>query len=149
MIVLESHNPAFYDVDDTLIMRTGKVPGAIEMKVPRGSIWVKPHEPHCRIIKELHAQGITIVVWSQGGADHAARAVRLLGLEEYVDLCIEKPHWVVDDKPVEAWMPKAGYKPPQKDLLTGRDEETTGGAAAFEQLNPERITTPVKGPVIK
>jgi hypothetical protein len=127
MIELKCFNPVFYDVDDTLLMRTGRVEGAFELVGPRGSIWYKPHLPHCKIIKELFAQGITVIVWSQGGSEHAARAVKALGLEQFVDLCMEKPHWVVDDKPVEAWMPKAAYKDP---ILT---EETNGGASSEVQ----------------
>jgi hypothetical protein len=154
LITVDCHNPAYYDVDDTLIMRTGQVPGAMEMKTERGSIWVKPHQPHCDIIKELHAQGITIIVWSAGGSDHAARAVKLLGLEQYVDVCLEKPHWVIDDKPVDNWMPKAGYKPPQKDVQPVQNEKTTNGGASFEPLNPEQVTRDPKTfeplhPVIK
>ena len=143
MIIVKCHNPAYYDVDDTLIMRSGKVVGAMEMRTERGSIWVKPHKPHIETLKELHAQGITIIVWSAGGSAHAAAAVEALGIEKYVDVVLEKPHWVVDDKAPESWMPKAWYKDPYPDEgpQPGKDLDVmkvTQDPKTFPPLHPKK-----------
>lgn len=89
---------AYFDVDDTLVI-WGKdhLPeakpflnaGMIEMLLPNQKII-------CRLL-DLHDQGYTIVVWSQGGADWAAEVVRKLELEAFVSLCIDKPHKYIDD----------------------------------------------------
>lgn len=68
-----------------------------------------PIKVHINQLKEHKRHGHTVVVWSAGGAEWAAKAVSMLGIEDYVDLCMDKPTSVYDDKQVSEFMPKAQY----------------------------------------
>ncbi len=59
--------------------------------------YVSPIKVHIELIKEFKAVGWQVVVWSQGGADHAERVIKLLCMEDYVDLIVSKPQVYVDD----------------------------------------------------
>jgi predicted phosphatase len=56
------------------------------------------------MIHHKRVRGYFIMVWSANGVVWAERVVKLLGLEQYVDLVITKPLEYIDDKPVEQWM---------------------------------------------
>lgn len=128
MITIPSNNSVWFDVDDTLVLWSPtpeeKEKYGIDVNCPGSKIlnkdgtvdeapgWVErlvPHFTHVEQIKKHKARGHTVIVWSAGGWEWARAAVMALGLERYVDLVISKPEWVVDDLPVEKFMPKSQY----------------------------------------
>jgi len=94
MQVLKKSKVLFVDVDRTLIVWE------------EGCIW-HPHKEHLALIEQFWYQNHGIVVWSAGGVEWAEKAVRLLGIEDKVDLIISKPDWYVDDLPAQTFMPEA------------------------------------------
>lgn len=70
---------------------------------------VVPIKEHVEHLKEHKRRQHVVVVWSAGGSEWAAAVVKALGLEEYVDLCICKPHWHVDDLPASEFMGQRVY----------------------------------------
>lgn len=102
---------AYVDVDETLISWTS-VENALPLVLssPKGFFTVYPMLKNIELMRELRAVGWEIVVWSQGGADHAERVVQLLGIEHLVDVIISKPSIYVDDLPFEQQMIKRVYK---------------------------------------
>lgn len=112
MITIKCNQPVFCDVDDTLVMwGYDSVPseGLIEVKCHGYTHYVKPHLAHVQQLKAHAAKGHTVIIWSQGGSEWATAAVNALGLREFVTLVIEKPHWMYDDLPAEAFMPKSKF----------------------------------------
>jgi hypothetical protein len=74
----------FIDVDDTLVFGYAS----------------KPNQKLCDTIKQLKitfGDKICIVVWSQGGAGYAKEAVEHCKISEYVDHCLAKPLYIIDD----------------------------------------------------
>lgn len=120
MIKLPDVNTVYFDVDDTLVLHhesvTSEVLEAKGIRVPvhrklNGEVYyeffVVPHLPHIQMLKEVKASGKVVVVWSQGGSDWAESVIKALNLEEYVDLCVCKPHWFVDDLMTFMFMPES------------------------------------------
>jgi hypothetical protein len=52
-------------------------------------------------------------VWSRGGYEWAANAVRALDLVKYVDEVVTKPMVYFDDKHVTEWLPYRVYLQPE------------------------------------
>lgn len=114
MIVLDCNKPTYIDVDDTLISWS---PTETEL-FNHGKVYISPDGletilvPNAKQIEQLKKhkiRGHTIIVWSAGGSKWAAEAVKFLELEQYVDLVVEKPTWIYDDKQAEEFMPRAQY----------------------------------------
>jgi hypothetical protein len=107
---------AFFDVDDTLVM--WDIPEGIEINDDRlVSINCKgiedrlfPNKHNIELLKKFSARGHSVVVWSGGGADWAEAVVDALGLNQYVDVVVNKPQYYMDDiaNPKE-WIGKHGY----------------------------------------
>ena len=124
MIVVPGNTIVFIDVDDTLIMWSPTQEEldqrGIEITCPASMVviddeikpshtWkavVVPHRKHIEHLKRHKMRGHTVVVWSAGGFDWALAAVQALHLEEFVDIVISKPTWMIDDKKPEQFMPK-------------------------------------------
>jgi hypothetical protein len=88
---------------------------------------VMPHERHIQLIRQFKARGHTIVVWSQGGWSWAESVVKTLGIENLVDIVMDKPNWYIDDLPAEAFMRLPIYlhpTNPDKDKRWGIPEES-------------------------
>jgi len=98
----------FVDVDDTLVMwgkaKKGEKVVAITSPYDNGQIFVKPHKGHIKILKDRHARGAHIIVWSAGGYKWAQAVVKALGLESHVNLIMSKPFMYIDDKKAEDFM---------------------------------------------
>jgi hypothetical protein len=127
MIIFPGHQTVYCDVDDTLILwspsqeqiekegidiHCSESMTLIDGKLVQSSSWatkVVPHKKHIAQIIKHKMRGHQVVVWSAGGADWAAAAVRALQLEKYVDLVIQKPTWCYDDLPPEEYMPKSQW----------------------------------------
>lgn len=119
MVSIKCNKPTYFDVDDTLIMWNPstemKDKFGIAYTSPTGLVSVfVPHLPHIEQLKRHAERGHTIIVWSAGGSDWAELAVKILGLQDFVSLTIEKPVWSYDDKKPEEFMPKSYYWPLQE-----------------------------------
>jgi FMN phosphatase YigB (HAD superfamily) len=104
---IDSDNVVCFDVDDTLVI--WKVPPGMEEQCREFTNYgvterLLPHEKHIKLLKEFKFRGHTVIVWSQGGFEWAREVVRMLELEPYVDFCMSKPKWMVDDLPPSAWV---------------------------------------------
>lgn len=143
---MKCNQPTYFDVDDTLVMwRRGKPgdPDVVAVTCPPGrhkraaedmgweveemefstgewTEYLVPHKGNIEAMKRHKARGHTIIVWSAGGWEWAHAAVVALGLQQYVDLILEKPRWAYDDLPPNEYMPKSQWV---EDVGDGRDEK--------------------------
>jgi FMN phosphatase YigB (HAD superfamily) len=108
MIVIKGKKYTYFDVDDTLIMWDYDLKSSPENHVQLKEQWEHGHTlTLCKnplaiaALIDAKERGDVIVVWSQSGADWAEEAVNKLGLVDFVDLCISKPHVWYDDIPAE------------------------------------------------
>ena len=107
----------FFDVDSTLVewVHCSFVDERkdVGMNLQPGSGHLHfPIVEHIEELKKLKAEGNTIMVWSQGGSEWAGEVVRALGLEEFVDVCLTKPHEYFDDLLASDWMPTRSFLGP-------------------------------------
>lgn len=90
------------DVDDTLVMwgKAKKGEKVIHVTCPYShkQETLRPHKGHIKVLKDRHARGSLIIVWSAAGNQWANAVVKALGLEPYVDLILSKPTMYIDDK---------------------------------------------------
>lgn len=119
MQIIKSTRLVMFDVDDTLVIwdwrsvdSEGK--GLVTIKDPNGGCAeaVLPHYRHIELMRQFKARGHTVVVWSQGGHEWAAEVCKVLGIENIVDLVMDKPNWYVDDLHANAWMKAPIYLDP-------------------------------------
>lgn len=121
MIVVPGNMILYVDIDDTLIMWSPSeeeqlekgiyldYPGTLSLEnqtQPVRQELVVPHLKHIAQVKRHKLRGHTIVIWSAGGVDWAKKAVEVLQLQDYVDVVMCKPTWILDDKKAEEFMPK-------------------------------------------
>lgn len=100
MRVINNEYIVCVDCDDTLVLLNHKAPDIFIKGIP-----VKIHQAHVQAIKEHHARGHYVIVWSAGGSAWATLVVQLLGLTAHVDHVQAKPTWYVDDiKDASLWM---------------------------------------------
>ena len=101
---LPDQTTIFYDVDDTLILH--KVVKTeenekefIKIQDPHYECTheVVPHKEHIQSLKDNSKAGHNIIVWSGGGSDWASAVIKTLGLNEYVDVIVNKPDFWYDD----------------------------------------------------
>lgn len=96
MKVIKCNLPVYVDVDETLLIHNKKrLPHPDNIKIG-DSIFI-PHKPHIEQLKAHSARKHTIIVWSAGGYAWAKTAVKILKLQKYVNVVIEKPRWAMDD----------------------------------------------------
>lgn len=79
----------FVDVDDTLIRSYGS------KRIPMPSV--------ISAVRELHAQGVELYLWSTGGAEYARNSAMEIGLQECFIAFLPKPHSYIDDQAVHEW----------------------------------------------
>lgn len=121
MQVINKENVIFFDVDDTLVLWDHglKLPEEMNQLVEivdphdNKTVFLKPHKPHIKLMKNHKSRGTVIVVWSQGGYQWAKAVIETLGLTEYVDFVMSKPRAYVDDLPSEAWMKERIFIKPE------------------------------------
>lgn len=117
MVVINCNQPTYWDVDDTLVKWSStpeeKKKYGIEISYPimnkHFTDLIVPHRKHVEQLKKHKLRGHTIIVWSAGGTEWAHAAVKALDITDFVDLIIEKPQWMYDDKQAVDFMPKADY----------------------------------------
>lgn len=101
---LPDRKTVFCDVDETLIMWKDD-PTDLQnsvIQVANGNLVVKFHRRHIELVKQFFAIGWNVIVWSQGGSDHAEHVVKACKLENHIHGIMPKPDVVLDDKPLEA-----------------------------------------------
>jgi hypothetical protein len=101
----------FSDVDDTLIKwpQPGTSfkdhPDAIELNMlGGGTMWVIPMLENINALKKFYETGYEVVVWSMSSKQWADVVVDKLGLREWVDYCVSKPDFYLDDYEVTHFM---------------------------------------------
>jgi len=129
MIEIKGDCFIYFDIDDTLAIWeatpeqleergvTVTCPGSLvkidedgkEHFSPSWSQLILPHRIHIEQLKKHKLRGHVIVAWSAGGASWAALAIKALGLEQYVDVAMSKPHFYYDDLTPEEFMGKRYY----------------------------------------
>lgn len=109
MQVIKGTKYAYFDVDSTLVYSPSErdLSGFIfDGKGQRniGGILFESDDYHVQLLKEFKARGFTIIVWSAAGAEWCEKICKEFELSMYVDLCIGKPDWFIDDKPSYEFM---------------------------------------------
>jgi hypothetical protein len=127
MIILEGSQVVMFDVDDTLLLWS--VPDNFEGQFVELDCWVDEDPVKLAVntanleqLKGHHSRGHKIVVWSAGGWEWAEKAVKILNIEKYVHLVMEKPTWSYDDKRPEEFMPKSQWVG-NKEWLNRKDRQ--------------------------
>lgn len=97
---LKDHYTAYVDVDETLILWKDDPsdPANKILQLENGDLVVKLHKKHIQLVKNLYTIGWNIIIWSQGGSNHAEAVIKKIGLENYIHAIIPKPTLVIDDK---------------------------------------------------
>jgi predicted HAD superfamily phosphohydrolase YqeG len=79
----------FVDVDDTLVRSVGT------KRIPMPTVVAR--------VRELHAQGALLYLWSSGGAEYAKSSAVELSIEHCFLAFLPKPDIYVDDQAVHEW----------------------------------------------
>ena len=112
MITVGDKPVVCFDVDDTLIMWSKSHGSEIsedkKINIIHNALAFSSefHQEHVNNIIRHKQRGHFVVVWSAGGGEWAETAVKALKISKYVDICMSKPSWYVDDMPCESWMGK-------------------------------------------
>lgn len=106
MIKFPEKPTVFFDVDNTIVFSPAEFPD-LYIKLSTigygGRDWLI-HREHINLLKDFHARGHTVIVWSAGGADWAEGIITALQLTDYVYACMPKPFWYADDKKCHEFM---------------------------------------------
>lgn len=88
------------DVDETLVLWKDDPTDLQNSVIPvaNGNLIVRFHKRHIQLVKQFYIIGWNVIVWSQGGSDHAEHVIKACGLENYIHAIMPKPDTVLDDK---------------------------------------------------
>lgn len=116
MKLIANESTIFFDVDDTLVMwgikaKRGQKLVAITSPYDGSQVYLAPHAGHIKVLKDRYKRGSFIIVWSAGGFKWAEAVVKALKLQDYVNVCMTKPHMYVDDKPAKEVLGTRLYLP--------------------------------------
>lgn len=107
MIYLDRGPIVFTDIDGTLV---DEIPVSnmytITFKHPYQDreVHVLPNLRNIDLLKNWKARGRTVIAWSAAGHAWAFSVINALGLEDHVDIVMEKPIAYLDDLEAEMWM---------------------------------------------
>jgi predicted HAD superfamily phosphohydrolase YqeG len=79
----------YVDVDDTLVRSIGS------KRIPMPRVVER--------VRNLHQDGATLYLWSNGGADYARESAEELGISGLFTAFLPKPTLIIDDQPVSDW----------------------------------------------
>jgi len=79
----------FVDVDDTLVRSVGT------KRIPMPGVAER--------VREMHAAGTVLYLWSSGGSEYAEASAKELGLHGCFAGFLPKPDAYLDDQPVHEW----------------------------------------------
>lgn len=122
--IIKEDRVIFYDCDNCLVLwpeDSGynpdnfiQIASSVSLLSGESTYKLTPNKGVIEDLKKKKEESYYIVVWSQGGFEHARRIVEGLELQEFVDIVMSKPLWIVDDldpKEVFSWRhPKELYK---------------------------------------
>ncbi len=100
----------FCDVDDTLIAwpKPGQGfenhPDAITVDMFGTMMKVLPMWDNIATLKSFYEKGYEVVVWSLSSKQWAEHIVKKLKIEDWVDYCVSKPDFYIDDKEIGHFM---------------------------------------------
>lgn len=97
----------YVDVDDTLLchdLSEFSYDKRIEVECNGRHFLGVPHEKNIKLMKKFYRLGYDCYVWSKTGKSWATAVVNALGLVDYVEACLSKPDFIMDDKDVSTWM---------------------------------------------
>jgi phosphoserine phosphatase len=89
-----------FDVDDTLVRTAGTKRLPIPAVVER--------------VRSFHASGVTLYLWSSGGADYARTTAGELGITHCFAGFLAKPTHIVDDQHISEWRDLTHLHPNQE-----------------------------------
>jgi len=92
-----SKSVVYFDVDDTLVRSAGTKRLPIPAVVER--------------VRSLHAAGVTLYLWSSGGADYARTTALELGISSCFTGFLAKPTHIVDDQHITQWLDLKHFHP--------------------------------------
>ncbi len=101
---------AYVDCDRTLIFSRTEYPELVYTGLPEVKIGGRQFYLNKYLLEELkdfHAMGHIIVVWSAGGEAWARKVVEAAEMSSYVTYVLSKPDFLFDDKKSTEWMPDA------------------------------------------
>jgi predicted HAD superfamily phosphohydrolase YqeG len=79
----------FVDVDDTIV----RTIGSKRIPIPRV----------IEYIKQAHARGAVLYLWSSGGAEYARQSAIEFGVQDLFEAFLPKPKTYVDDQVISDW----------------------------------------------
>ena len=79
----------FVDIDDTLVRSAGA------KRIPMPAVIAH--------VRQLHASGVVLYLWSSGGSEYAESTAKELGLSDCFSGFLPKPDSYIDDQPVHEW----------------------------------------------
>ncbi len=111
----------YCDVDETLLCHNlSDFPLHSQVTVycnERSFIGV-PHDKNINLLVKFYKLGYDVYVWSKTGKSWAKAVVKALKLDQYVQDCLSKPDFIMDDKSVEAWIGPRVYR----DVKSGEEK---------------------------
>jgi phosphoglycolate phosphatase-like HAD superfamily hydrolase len=79
----------YVDVDDTMVRSVGA------KRIPMPNVIAD--------VRRLKAEGVTLYLWSSGGAEYCKTTAAELGLSECFEAFLPKPTVYIDDQPLNEW----------------------------------------------
>jgi predicted HAD superfamily phosphohydrolase YqeG len=79
----------YVDVDDTLVRSVGR------KRIPMPNVIAR--------VRELFDEGVTLYLWSSGGAEYAESSAHELGISDCFVAYLPKPDAYIDDQAVSDW----------------------------------------------
>lgn len=76
-----------------------------------------PHRKNINLLIKFYKLGYDVYVWSKTGKSWAKAVVEALELEPYVEACLSKPDFYLDDKGALDWVGTRVYR----DVKTGKE----------------------------
>lgn len=113
MITFKERKTVYFDCDDTLLewkTCNETTTGAIKIENNGHEFYKKVIFENVEALIDHSMAGHVIVVWSAGGSTWAETIVKALGIENYVDVVLNKPDFYYDDKDPSHWLPERQFK---------------------------------------
>jgi predicted phosphatase len=93
------------DIDETLISYVANERGDFTTDYGDEVVHLKAKRMNIALLKHHKTvRGYYVLVWSANGKEWAQKIIMALGLQQYVDIVMTKPHKYLDDKPVQEWL---------------------------------------------
>lgn len=110
----------YSDVDDTLLMHDiSQFPVEQHITITcNGREFVGvPNVKNINLLIKFYKLGYDVYVWSKTGKSWAQAVTRALKLDPYVEACLSKPDFYLDDRKADGWMGIQVWRDP----ITGKE----------------------------